>query len=168
MFDKHHFRPWSRDRMFHRGDFKYLILDLLKSKPRHGYEIIRELEDKFYGFYTPSPGSVYPTLQYLEEAGLVTSSVQDGKKVYTITEEGLKLLADQGRTVDDMHSQMKECWGSWSSDLHDQFHGVMGEIKDLGRLVGRKARGINKDKLRRIGEALKKATAEIETIIAED
>jgi DNA-binding PadR family transcriptional regulator len=168
MFDKHHFRPWSRDRMFHRGDFKYLILDLLKSKPRHGYEIIRELEDKFYGFYTPSPGSVYPTLQYLEEAGLVTSGVQDGKKVYTITEEGLKLLADQGRTVDDMHSQMKECWGAWSSDLHDQFHGVMGEIKDLGRLVGRKARGINKDKLHRIGEALKKATAEIEKIIAED
>ncbi len=168
MFERHHFRHWSRDRMFNRGDFKFLILDLLKAKPRYGYEIIRDLEDKFCGFYTPSPGSVYPTLQYLEEAGLVTSSVQDGKKVYTITEEGLKFLADQGRTMDDIHSHMKECWGGWNSDLRNQFHEVMGEIKDLARLVGRRARGIDKDKLRRIGEALRKAYAEIEKIIVEE
>ena len=167
MFERHPFGHWSRNRMFHRGDFKYLILDLLKTKPRYGYEIIRELEEKFFGFYSPSPGSVYPTLQYLEEGGLVTSNLQDGKKVYTITEEGLKFLADQGQTVDDIHSQMKESWGFWSSELHDQFHDVMGEIKDLGRLVGRKARGINKDKLRRIGDTLKKTYAEVEKIISE-
>ena len=63
---------------------------LLKDKPRHGYEIIREMEEKFGGFYTPSPGAVYPTLQWLEDMGYVTVLAQDGKKTYTITEEGLK------------------------------------------------------------------------------
>ena len=54
------FRNWGQDRWFQRGDFKYLILDLLKDKPRYGYEIIRELEGKFHGFYSPSPGTVIP------------------------------------------------------------------------------------------------------------
>ena len=77
-----HHRPqfgfWERgERIFHKGDFKYVILDLLKDKPRHGYEIIRELENQFNGFYTPSPGAVYPTLQYLEEMEFVTSESRD-------------------------------------------------------------------------------------------
>ena len=168
MFDGHHFRHWRQERMFHRGDFKYLILDLLKDKPHYGYEIIRELEERFHGFYSPSPGVVYPTLQYLEDMGYVTSTEQDGKKVYTITNEGLKFLEDQSQTVNDIRSHMRHGWGSWSSELRDQFREVMHEIRDLGRLIGRRSRGMNSEKMRRIGNILKKTYEEIEKILREE
>ena len=56
--------------MFEKGDLKYVILDLLKDEPSHGYEVIRKLEERSRGFYSPSPGSVYPTLQLLEDMEL--------------------------------------------------------------------------------------------------
>ena len=84
-----HFPGFERHaHLFERGHLKYVILDLLKDKPAHGYEIIKALEERFHGFYSPSAGSVYPTLQLLEDMGYVKSSDQDGKKVYTITAEG--------------------------------------------------------------------------------
>lgn len=84
-------RPF-RESSFQKGDLKYVILDLIRDKPRHGYEIIRELEEKSHGLYTPSPETVYPTLQMLEEMGYASATERDGKKIYTITEEGLKFL----------------------------------------------------------------------------
>ena len=76
------FFQWERKfRLFEKGDLKYVILDLLKDKPSHGYEIIRALEERFHGFYSPSAGSIYPTLQLLEDMGHVKSSEADGKKV---------------------------------------------------------------------------------------
>jgi len=154
--------------MFHRGEFKYLILDLLKDKPCYGYEVIRELEEQFQGFYSPSPGVVYPTLQYLEDIGYLTSREQDGKKVYTITNEGLKFLEDQSQTIQDIKSHMRHRWGPWSSELHDQFRDIMHEIRDMGRLIGRRARGLNGEKMHRIGGVLRKAYEEIENILREE
>jgi len=168
MFDKHLFRHWGQERMFHRGEFKYLILDLLKDKPCYGYEVIRELEEQFQGFYSPSPGVVYPTLQYLEDIGYLTSREQDGKKVYTITNEGLKFLEDQSQTIQDIKSHMRHRWGPWSSELHDQFRDIMHEIRDMGRLIGRRARGLNGEKMHRIGGVLRKAYEEIENILREE
>jgi DNA-binding PadR family transcriptional regulator len=165
---RQHFRSWGPDRWFQRGDFKYLILDLLKDKPHYGYELIRELEDKFHGFYAPSPGTVYPTLQYLEDMGYVTSKEQDGKRVYTITQEGLKFLEEQSKTVDDVWERMRCGWGHWNSEFRDQMRDAMREIADIGRLVGQKARRINGDRMRRIGEVLKRAYAEVEKIISEE
>ena len=168
MFDKHYFRHWGQERMFHRGEFKYLILDLLKSKPRYGYEVIRELEERFHGFYSPSPGVVYPTLQYLEDTGHVTSREQDGKKVYTITQEGLKFLEDRSQTVNDIRSHVRRGWGPWSTELRDQFRDIMHEIRDLGRLIGQRSRRIDSEKIRRIGAILKNASEEIEKILREE
>jgi len=168
MLDKHYFRHFGQERMFHRGDFKYLILDLLKTKPRYGYEVIRELEERFHGFYSPSPGVVYPTLQYLEDTGHVTSREQDGKKVYTITQEGLKFLEDRSQTVNDIRSHVRRGWGPWSAELRDQFRDVMHEIRDLGRLIGQRSRRIDSEKIRRIGAILKNASEEIEKILREE
>jgi DNA-binding PadR family transcriptional regulator len=78
-----------------RGDIKYVLLELLAEQPRHGYELIKELESRYGGFYRPSPGSVYPTLQLLEDEGHLTSSVADGKRVYTITDSGRQLLQER-------------------------------------------------------------------------
>ena len=71
-----------------RGDIGPIIQDLLREKPMHGYEIIRTLEERTHGMWRPSAGSVYPTLQMLEEQGLVVSRETEGKKVYSLTEKG--------------------------------------------------------------------------------
>src|SRR6187399_3114290 len=73
-------------RMFDQGDLKYVILQLLEEKPRHGYEIIKAIEERFGGAYAPSPGTVYPTLTMLEDMGHARVEPEEGgKKVYHIT-----------------------------------------------------------------------------------
>lgn len=79
-------------RMLAQGDLRLLALWLISEQPRHGYEIIKVLEEKTGGWYSPSPGVVYPTLTYLEEAGYVTAEAQGSKKLYTITAEGRAYL----------------------------------------------------------------------------
>lgn len=79
-------------RMMAQGDLRLVALWLIKEQPRHGYEIIKVLEEKTGGWYAPSPGVVYPTLTYLEEAGYVTAQVDGAKKLYTITDEGRAYL----------------------------------------------------------------------------
>lgn len=88
--DYSQFGGWFRGHghRMNRGDISPIILDVLKEKPMHGYEIMRKLEEKSYGLWRPSPGSVYPTLQLLEEQDLVRSKEEDGKKVYELTEAG--------------------------------------------------------------------------------
>jgi hypothetical protein len=85
---------WRRPRgsYYGRGNVKFAILDLLKEQPRHGYDIIREMEERSGGVYSPSPGVIYPTLQALEDQDFVNSTEQDGKKVYSITEAGIAYL----------------------------------------------------------------------------
>jgi DNA-binding PadR family transcriptional regulator len=77
-----------------RGDVRAGILALLAEEPMHGYQIIQELESRSDGRWRPSPGSVYPTLQLLEDEGLVGQQEADGRRVYTLTEEGRQLAAD--------------------------------------------------------------------------
>src|SRR5439155_26135378 len=90
-----------------RGDIKFLLLEALKEGPKHGYEIIQDFEGRFRG-YRPSPGSVYPTLQMLEEGGFVTSEEIDGKRVYTITDAGLKLLEKRGERRFEETPEMRQ------------------------------------------------------------
>src|ERR1700738_3682153 len=80
----------SWGRITRRGDIKYLVLEALTEGPRHGYDIINNFEQRFGS--RPSPGSIYPTLQMLEDAGHLTSAEQDAKRVYTITDSGRQLL----------------------------------------------------------------------------
>jgi len=79
-------------RMLAQGDLRLVALALIAEAPRHGYEIIKLLEEKTADWYSPSPGIVYPTLTYLEEAGYVTASTEGSKKLYTITDEGRAYL----------------------------------------------------------------------------
>ena len=88
---------WGRGRGFGRpfdhGELRFVILALIAEKPRHGYEIIKAIEEQFGGSYSPSPGVVYPTLTLLEEQGNATVEEIGGKKSYTITEQGKAFLA---------------------------------------------------------------------------
>ena len=132
MFGKRFFESERHSRLFEKGDLKYVILDILKDKPSHGYEIIRGLEERFHGFYTPSAGSVYPTLQLLEDMGYVSSSERDGKRTYSITDEGRRFLSDREEIVDKIKSHMRDWWGSGS---REEFGETMHELRQLGRLV---------------------------------
>ena len=82
-------------RFFGRGDVKFALLELLQERPMHGYEMMKALEEKSGGFYSPSAGSIYPTLQMLEDRGFVKAKEVDGKKIYTITDEGRALLTER-------------------------------------------------------------------------
>ncbi len=88
-------------RMLAQGDLKLLALALIAEQPRHGYELIKLVEEKTSGSYSPSPGVVYPTLTFLDEAGYVTAESEGAKKRYTITEEGRAYL-EENRDIADM------------------------------------------------------------------
>ena len=88
-------------RMFDGGELKLVILALVAEKPRHGYEIIKELSERVGGDYSPSPGVVYPTLTMLEEMGLASVSADEqGRKLYGATPEGEKALAESKEQVE--------------------------------------------------------------------
>src|ERR1700757_107263 len=92
---------WMRARrMLAQGDLRLIALALIAEAPRHGYEIIKLLEEKTADWYSPSPGIIYPTLTYLEEAGYVTASAEGSKKLYTITDEGRAYLHSNRDFVD--------------------------------------------------------------------
>jgi DNA-binding PadR family transcriptional regulator len=87
-------------RMLAHGDLRLIALALIDEQPRHGYEIIKVLEDKTEGWYSPSPGVVYPTLTYLEEVGYVTAQADGAKKLYSITADGRAHLQQNRDFVD--------------------------------------------------------------------
>ena len=106
-----------------------MILKLVKDKPRHGYEVMKELEEQMHGCYSPSPGTVYPTLQWLEDEGLVVAKDVEGKKVYEITDAGRKFLDEHRDMVDDIFDRVREA-------VDRTLGGAMGDVnRSLGRLV---------------------------------
>jgi len=157
----HGHRP-SRESSFQKGDLKYIILDLLKDKPRHGYDIIRELEEQSHGMYKPSPGVIYPTLQMLEEMEHAISIEKDGKKIYTITEQGRKFLVERKDSADEVRSHIKR---RWSFKNVGRMAMVMKEYHALEHLLGRGFRSLDADKAQQIREVLSRTYQEIETIL---
>ncbi|MDQ1914480.1 PadR family transcriptional regulator [Paenibacillus sp. GD4] len=124
-------------RFFERGKFKIALLELLASEPMHGYQLIKAMEEKTGGLYSPSPGSIYPNLQLLEDMQLIDSSETDGKKLYHITSEGLTYLRESGeadterpesrwehhtrhKLRGDRHGrhQLRELMKDWSDVIH--------------------------------------------------
>lgn len=97
-------------RHFESGDLRFVILHLLAEKPRHGYEIIKAIEDQFGGMYSPSPGVIYPTLTLLEELGYagVAAAAEGGKKLYTITDGGRSFLAENRAALDAVLARFHE------------------------------------------------------------
>lgn len=87
-------------RMLASGDLRLVALYLIEQQPRHGYDLIKAVEERSGGVYAPSPGIVYPALTFLEEAGYVTSAVDGNKKLYTITEAGRAHLSDNRAAIE--------------------------------------------------------------------
>lgn len=158
----HHGFGGGPGRFFERGVLKFIILHLIKEQPRHGYDIIQELENKFHGFYSPSAGTVYPILQLLEDQGYVTINQKEGKKIYSITEDGEKYLSEHEEEIEHL-KKMKE---HFKDDTGTQVHELKGEIKQTARLIfGYAAQGALKDPKTR--KELRMAFAEFRNNIEE-
>jgi DNA-binding PadR family transcriptional regulator len=165
---KHFHEQHRHARFFEKGDLKYVILDLLKDKPSHGYEIIRALEERFHGLYSPSAGSVYPTLQLLEDMGYVNSSEQDGKKIYTITEEGRKFLKEREETIEKIKEHMRGWCGTGNrEEFRESMREAMHEFRNLAHTIRDKAYKLDSDKWDLIREIIVKACRDIENIVEE-
>src|SRR5262244_1888129 len=155
-------RAGRRRQWFGAGDMKYVILKLLRDKPRHGYEVMKELEERMHGCYSPSPGTVYPTLQWLEDEGLVKSRDDEGKKVYEITDAGRKFLREHRDVIDEIFDRVKEA-------AEETLGGGMDEVnRSVGRLVKevyrRAWRAEDQAERKRVVDVLKRATQELENL----
>jgi len=158
----HHRQGGRRGRVFDHGDLRLVILALIAEKPRHGYEIIKAIEEKLAGAYSPSPGVVYPTLTMLEELGHATVAASEGgKKLYTITEEGQAFLAANKAAVDAVFARITEASASHGSGQSPQIIRAIENFKLALRL--RLSRGaLSEEQIRAIVTAIDHAAGEIE------
>jgi DNA-binding PadR family transcriptional regulator len=116
-------------KMLASGDLQLIILALLSEKPRHGYEIIKRVEEHSSGTYSPSPGMVYPALTYLEEMGYATSESDGAKKLYRITEAGTKQLNENRAAVEEILEQLAR-FGRKLSQVQKEFAEQEEEERD--------------------------------------
>lgn len=136
-----------------------MLLDALKEKPMHGYEIMMVTNEKYGGFYTPSPGLVYPTLQMLEDEGHVTSKTEDGKRIYTITEQGMKFLAEKKSVLEEVFQRRQKF-----------FKGPRGDLIREGRRLARLLwthRELSDDKAKEISRILADTYNKIEVTLSQ-
>lgn len=147
-------------RMLADGDLKLITLSLLAEAPRHGYDIIKALEERTSGIYSPSPGVVYPTLTFLEEAGYAASAAEGNKKVFSITEAGQAHLADNREMIDGVLEHL-ERFGRKMAKARDWF-GWNDEAEEGGRRGGgRGGRSEARDEFRAIRHRLRAALGDI-------
>src|SRR3954471_18599300 len=150
-----------RSQMFESGEVKFVILRLLKEKPRHGYEVIKALEEKLSCYYAPSAGTVYPTLQLLEDEGYVRAVDTEGKKVYHVTPEGERYLEEHKDFLEDILDRVRET-------VRDFTGGGLGELQGafvhLAGATFKRAwrKGPDDPALKRVADILRKAADEIE------
>lgn len=135
-------------RMLASGDLRLVALFLIEQQPRHGYDLIKAIEEHSHGFYSPSPGIVYPALTFLEEAGYVTSAAEGNKKLYTITDEGrahlndnreaiqstLDFLAKAGSGMEHLRERMGSRDFPFTPEEAEQFR---NRFRGMGREFGR-------------------------------
>jgi DNA-binding PadR family transcriptional regulator len=141
-----------------RGDVRSAILALLDDRPMHGYEMIQELEERTGGRWTPSAGSIYPTLQLLEDEGLVTAEEVDGRKVYSLTDSGQEAVPERTE-------------GGRPWEQGDEDSPRFEARKELFRLMGaakQLARADNDEQLTKAAEILKDARRKLYGLLAEE
>ncbi len=148
-------------RPFDHGELRLVVLAMIAEKPRHGYEIIKAIEDRFGGSYTPSPGVVYPTLTMLEELGSATVEEMGGKKLYTITEAGRAYLAEHRAAADAAINRMEEIGTAHGGGPAPQLVRAMENFKLALRLRQRNG-PLTEEQLRSIVAAIDAAAVAIE------
>jgi DNA-binding PadR family transcriptional regulator len=126
--------------VFSHGRLRLYLLKLLEESPRHGYDVIRLLEDRFMGLYAPSPGTIYPRLQRLEAEGLVTQSQEGGRKVYEITDAGRQELASRREELDELEVEISGSVHGLAREIGDEVRGSVRDLKQELRQAAREMR----------------------------
>ena len=127
--------------VFSHGRLRLYLLKLLEESPRHGYEVIRLLEDRFMGLYAPSPGTIYPRLQRLEAEGLVEQSKEEGgRKVYRITDAGRQELASRREELDELEADISGSVHGLAREIRDEVRGSVRDLKQELRQAAREMR----------------------------
>ena len=126
--------------VFSHGRLRLYLLKLLEESPRHGYDVIRLLEDRFMGLYAPSPGTIYPRLQRLEAEGLVTQSQEGCRKVYRITDAGRQELASRRQELDELEAEISGSVHGLAREIRDEVRGSVRDLKQELRQAAREMR----------------------------
>jgi DNA-binding PadR family transcriptional regulator len=126
--------------VFSHGRLRLYLLKLLEESPRHGYDVIRLLEDRFMGLYTPSPGTIYPRLQRLEAEGLVTQSQEGGRKVYQLTDAGREELASRREELAELEAEISGSVHGLAREIRDEVRGSVRDLKQELRQAAREMR----------------------------
>lgn len=126
--------------VFAHGRLRLYLLKLLDEAPRHGYEVIRLLEERFQGLYAPSAGTVYPRLSKLEAEGLVTHATEGGRKVYSITDAGRAELAGRTGELADLELEIRESVSELAAEIRDDVRGAAGKLRSEMRAAADESR----------------------------
>ena len=153
----------GRERLFDSGDVKLVVLKLLSGQPSYGYQLIKTMEERLAGGYSPSAGVIYPTLTMLEEEGLATVSLENNKKVYAVTPEGEEYLKTHGERVAELFERLDETGRGFERGRSPE---IMKAVFNLRRaVVARVLRGkVTAPQIRKITEAINAAAKAIDEI----
>lgn len=143
-----------------RGDVRTAVLALLAEKPMHGYQIIQQIEERSGGAWKPSPGSVYPTLQLLADEGLIRAAEADGRKTYSLTEEG--------REVVDADAEKAAPWETPGTRASARTGALPKAGVDLAQAVAQVGRSGNPEQVKQAVEVLDEARRKLFSILAQD
>lgn len=152
----------GRERLFDNGELRLVILQLVADKPSYGYEIIKAIEERLAGAYSPSPGVVYPTLTMLEEEGYATvTSTEGSKKLYSITERGAEYLAANQQTVKAILGRIEQAGKIFGRGRSPQIMRAISNLKLALKM--RTARGgLSAEQIRKIADAIDAAARTID------
>ncbi|HEV3182079.1 MAG TPA: PadR family transcriptional regulator [Steroidobacteraceae bacterium] len=152
------------------ADLQLVLLALLAERPSHGYELIKALGERSGGFYSPSPGMVYPALTWLEEVGYASVAAEGAKKLYSITDAGRAYLNENREATDAMLNQLgyigrkmgrvREIFGGFDEDEEADAQGMGAARRELRQAL-REKRGVSADEKLRIAQILRDAAARI-------
>jgi DNA-binding PadR family transcriptional regulator len=150
------------DRIFDSGELRYVILQLIAEKPRHGYELMKAIEDRLNGAYSPSPGLIYPTLTLLEEMGYATVSTSEGnKKLYTITAEGRAKLEENKAAVDAVFERMDKAGAEYGRGRAPQIMRAIENFRYALRLKTSQG-ALTPEQVQKVADAIDAAAKAIE------
>lgn len=161
--------PWSfGGRFFRSGEVRLALLSLLEERPKHGYELIKDLEARSGGLYRASAGTVYPTLQQLEDEGLVVAQRVEGKQAYSLTASGREELARNAVGVRGIWRRARG-WEDWGRCMGPEIAVLAGSFADLMKTALRVARSVahQPEQLAKVREVLEEARKRLEDVKAQ-
>jgi DNA-binding PadR family transcriptional regulator len=153
----------GRRRMFDGGELRLILLKLIEEQPRHGYDLIREIEERSGGAYAPSPGVIYPTLTMLDDMGLVESRAEGARKAFAITEAGVAELRDKQAQVEALFARLTEMGEQHARTSGGPIRRAMGNLRAVlqDRLGGSE---VEPETLHQIAAILDEAARKIERL----